>query len=47
MGANKPISSGFKNEPVGTTYAKGTKIIKHKDGTISLRSANKGTKRAK
>ena len=29
--------SGFSYEPVGKSYSSDTKIIKHKDGTISLK----------
>ena len=35
MSNNK--KSGFDYEPVGKVYSPGTKIITHKDGTISLR----------
>lgn len=29
--------SGFDYEPVGKVYSSNTKIITHKDGTVSLR----------
>ena len=32
---------GFSYEPVGKTYSSDTKIVKHKDGTISLKPAKK------
>lgn len=31
--------SGFDYEPVGKVYSSDTKIVTHKDGTISLRPA--------
>ena len=36
--------SGFNYEPVGKVYASDTKIVTHKDGTISLKpSQSKST----
>lgn len=42
--------SGFDYEPVGRVYAPDTKIVTHKDGTISLRptqSTNSSKKNGK
>lgn len=35
--------SGFDYEPVGKVYSSNTQIIKHKDGTISLKPASQTT----
>lgn len=36
---NTNKKSGFSYEPVGKVYSSDTKIIRHKDGTISLKPA--------
>lgn len=37
MTKNNNKRSGFDYEPVGKSYSSDTKIIKNKDGTISLK----------
>ena len=39
--------SGFNYEPVGKVYSSDTKIIKHKDGTISLKPSKNTNKNGK
>ena len=37
MNKNNHKPSGFDYEPVGKVYAPDTKVITHRDGTVSLR----------
>jgi hypothetical protein len=45
--SNTNKKSGFNYEPAGKVYAPNTKIIKHKDGTISIKPTKMGTNTSK